>query len=71
MAKNQPRIVEDIGIVASADPVAADKATADLILARAGEDVFRKGYDLDWAVQFRHGERIGLGSAAYTLTTLD
>lgn len=71
MAKNQPPIVEDIGIVASADPVAADKATADLILARAGEDVFRKGYDLDWAVQLRHGERIGLGSAAYTLTTLD
>ena len=71
MAKSQPPIVEDIGIVASADPVAVDKATADLILARAGEDVFRKGYDLDWAVQLRHGESIGLGCAAYTLTTLD
>jgi uncharacterized Fe-S center protein len=71
MAKSQPPIVGDIGIVASADPVAADKATADLVLARAGEDVFRKGYDLDWAVQLRHGEKIGLGSADYTLTTLD
>jgi len=71
MSKSQPPIVEDIGIVASADAVAADKASADLILGRAGEDVFRKGYDLDWAVQFRHGERIGLGSAIYTLTTLD
>jgi uncharacterized Fe-S center protein len=71
MAKSQPPIVEDIGIVASSDPVAADKATADLILARAGKDVFRKGYDLDWAVQLRHGERIGLGSMDYALTTLD
>jgi uncharacterized Fe-S center protein len=71
MAKSQPPIVEDIGIVASADPVAVDKATADLVLARAGEDVFRKGYDLDWAVQLLHGEKIGLGSTDYALTTLD
>ncbi len=71
MARSQAPIVGDIGILASADPVAADKAAADLIIARAGEDVFRKGYDLDWAVQFRHGEKIGLGSADYALTTLD
>ncbi len=71
MARSQSPVVADIGIVASADPVAADKASADLIIARAGEDVFRKGYDLDWAVQFRHGEKIGLGSTDYALTTLD
>lgn len=71
MAKSQPPIVGDIGILASSDPVAVDKATADLVIGRAGEDVFRKGYDLDWAVQFRHGEAIGLGSVGYTLTTLD
>jgi len=71
MAKSQRPIVGDIGIVASADVVAADKASADLILARAGEDVFRKGYDLDWAVQFRHGEKIGLGFIDYELTVLD
>ncbi len=71
MAKSQPPVVGDIGILASSDPVAVDKATADLVIGRAGEDVFRKGYDLDWAVQFRHGEAIGLGSVGYTLTTLD
>jgi uncharacterized protein len=71
MAKSQPPVVGDLGILASSDPVAVDKATADLVIARAGEDVFRKGYDLDWAVQFRHGEAIGLGSVSYTLTTLD
>jgi uncharacterized Fe-S center protein len=71
MAKSQPPIVEDIGIVSSADPVAVDKASADLVMARAGEDVFRKGYDLDWGVQLRHGEKIGLGSTEYALTTID
>jgi len=71
MARSQPPVVGDVGIVASADAVAADKASADLIIARAGEDVFRKGYDLDWGVQLRHGEKIGLGSTDYALTTLD
>ncbi len=71
MSRSQRPIIGDIGIVASADAVAADKAAADLILARAGEDVFRKGYDLDWGVQFRHGEKIGLGSTEYVLTNLD
>ena len=48
-----------------------DRATADLVIDRAGEDVFRKGYDLDWGVQLRHGEKIGLGTGSYTLVTLD
>jgi uncharacterized Fe-S center protein len=68
MARNQPRIIEDIGILSSSDPVAIDKATADLVIARArGKDVFRAGYDLDWSAQLRHGEAIGLGSTVYDL----
>ncbi len=68
MARNQPRIVEDIGILASADPVAIDKATADLVLASGrGKDAFREGYDVDWSAQLRHGEKIGLGKMAYEL----
>jgi hypothetical protein len=68
MAKNQPRIVEDIGILASRDPVAIDRATADLVLKRnPGKDVFRAGYDVDWSAQIEHGASIGLGTAAYEL----
>jgi uncharacterized Fe-S center protein len=68
MAKDQPRIVEDIGILASADPVAIDKASADLVIGRSGQqDVFRSGYDIDWSVQLKHGESIGLGSMDYDL----
>jgi uncharacterized Fe-S center protein len=67
MAKDQPQIVEDIGIVASVDPVAIDKASADLAIKYGKKDVFRKGYDIDWLLQLRHGAKIGLGSLEYEL----
>jgi uncharacterized Fe-S center protein len=68
MSKDQPRIVEDIGILASTDAVAIDKASADLVIAHSkGKDMFRAGYDLDWSYQLKHGEQIGLGSQAYDL----
>jgi hypothetical protein len=67
MAKDQPQIVEDIGIVASVDPVAIDKASADLAIKYAKKDVFQKGYDIDWMLQLKHGAKIGLGSLAYEL----
>ena len=71
MAKDDPRIVEDIGILGSLDPVAADKATADLVIKHgAGKDAFRKGYDIDWSFQLKHGEKIGLGSMDYELVEL-
>jgi uncharacterized Fe-S center protein len=68
MSKDQPRIVEDIGILASTDAVAIDKASADLVIAHSkGKDMFRAGYDLDWSYQLKHGEHIGLGSMDYEL----
>jgi len=71
MAQDQARIVDDIGILASKDPVAIDKATADLVIGRSkGRDVFRAGYDIDWAGQLRHGVKIGLGSMDYELIEL-
>jgi uncharacterized Fe-S center protein len=67
MAGDQPAIVEDIGILASLDPVAIDKASADLVLEHSRKDVFRKGYDVDWSLQLNHGAGIGLGSLEYDL----
>jgi uncharacterized Fe-S center protein len=68
MAKNQKRIVEDAGILASLDPVAIDQATADILVEMGGKaDPLRAGYDLDWSGQLAHGERIGLGTRAYSL----
>lgn len=71
MAKAQKPVVDDIGLLASSDPLALDKASIDLVLERAGSDVFRKGYDIDWSAQLRHGSKIGLGSLDYKLIAKD
>jgi uncharacterized Fe-S center protein len=73
-------VVPDIGILASLDPVAIDKASADLINSQpgvpgtalkateAGADKLRSLYpELDWTVQIRHAEEMGLGSSEYDL----
>jgi len=57
LAKDQPEITADVGIAASLDPVALDKASADLVNKSAGRDVLRAGYDLDWSLQLKHGPR--------------
>jgi len=74
-------VVEDIGILISKDPVAIDQASADLVNNQSGnrnskltcnfepgEDKFRGVYpDIDWTVQLKYGEEIGLGSREYEL----
>ncbi len=70
---DMPRIVEDIGILASDDPVAVDKASIDLVEQRAGERVgpLIQNPSLDPRHQIEHAERIGLGQAKYQLVTVD
>jgi len=74
-------IVEDVGIVASIDPVAIDQASVDLVndqlgnpnsalksCHNKGQDKFRGVYPrIDWKVQLKYGEEIGLGSRRYEL----
>jgi len=73
-------IVPNLGVLASLDPVAIDQASADLINqaagvpgtllkdTRPGVDKFRDIYpELDWTVQLKYGEELGLGSTRYTL----
>ena len=81
---NDRAIVQDLGIMASKDPVAVDQASVDMVNRQtalegsalkshkgAGEDKFRALYpDVDWAVQLDHGEKIGLGSRDYELVTI-
>lgn len=64
-----PKIVDDIGILASTDPVAVDKAAIDLVEARGGKDVpaLIGNQKLDWHHQIEHAVKIGLGSADYDL----
>jgi uncharacterized Fe-S center protein len=74
-------IVPDIGILASTDPVALDKTSYDLVNMQTGlpntalkhshapgQDKFRDIWPkIDGSVQFRHAEKIGLGTADYRL----
>jgi len=68
MTFTQEPIVEDIGFLASKDPVAVDNATLDLISKRAGKNIGELSYpEIDEKAQIRHGEKIGLGSSDYRL----
>jgi uncharacterized protein len=77
-------IVNNIGVVASLDPVAVDQASVDLVNQQAGlphtvlktglapgEDKFRGLYpDVDWSHQLAYAEEIGLGTRDYKLKKL-
>jgi len=72
--------VPDVGILISRDPVAIDRASADLINKqegirgtavkkhKAGVDKLRDvNPDVDWTVQIKYAEKMGLGTAKYQL----
>ncbi len=72
MAKDEPFIVEDIGIFASSDPVACDKAAADMIVTQAGVDIFKKVYPQtdSYMNQMEYAQKIGLGKTDYELVSV-
>lgn len=71
--QNDPPIVPDIGILASFDPVAIEQASVDLINQNdngriKGKDKFKTLWpEVDWEVQLKYAEEIGLGSRKYGL----
>lgn len=68
LAKDEPRIIEDIGILASADLVSIDTASADLLNGLGAKDIFRAQYpEIDWTVQLKYASSLGLGSMDYKL----
>ncbi|MBN1505953.1 MAG: DUF362 domain-containing protein [Sedimentisphaerales bacterium] len=66
---DMPTMVDDLGILASTDPVAVDKAAIDLVEASGGKKLGRLigSGKLDWRWQIEHAVKIGLGSAEYEL----
>jgi uncharacterized Fe-S center protein len=74
-------IVNDVGILASEDPVAIDQASVDLVNQQSGnhasklpknwengEDKFRALYpEVDWSIQLSYAQEIGLGTREYEL----
>jgi uncharacterized Fe-S center protein len=72
MAVKQKRVVPDIGILLSDDPVAVDQATLDLTRERFGTDLGRISQpDLNPDLQLAHAEKIGMGTRSYKLKTIE
>ncbi|MFA6003279.1 MAG: DUF362 domain-containing protein [Elusimicrobiota bacterium] len=68
LAKDDPSIAPDIGILAASDPVALDQACFDLVVKAAGRDVFKLAHpQRDGSKQLRYAEELGLGSREYEL----
>jgi uncharacterized protein len=67
-AESNPPLYEDVGIFASYDPVAIDRACYDLGKELLGRDVFKEMWPrLTPLVQLEHGELLGLGTQKYEL----
>ncbi|MBU0672332.1 MAG: DUF362 domain-containing protein [Candidatus Margulisbacteria bacterium] len=69
---NSEPIIPDVGILASFDPVALDQACVDMVNKTDGRiksnDKFRELWpNVDWSVQLKHAEKIGLGFRKYEL----
>ena len=64
--------MEDIGILASLDPVALDQACVDLVYAAPdGEDLIERMESKNGIHTLEYGEEIGLGSRTYELVIID
>ena len=64
--------MHDIGILASADPVALDQACMDLIYKAEGNESFvQRVESRHGLLSLEHGEEIGLGSRTYELVSVD
>jgi len=77
-------VIPDVGIIASKDIVSIDQASADLVNAQpglegtklsrkhlaAGTDKLRALNDVDWTVQLKYAEELGLGKRDYRLVRL-
>jgi uncharacterized Fe-S center protein len=70
---NMPKIVEDIGILASTDAVAVDAASLDLVESKTGRTLgaMIRNKQLDPRCQIKHAESMGLGSSTYEMVEVD
>ena len=64
--------MHDIGILASFDPVALDKACVDLVYAAPdGKSLIERIESRNGTLTLKYAEEIGLGSQQYSLVNVD
>lgn len=72
MGMDQPPLLDDVGLLASFDPVALDQAALDLVRARSGQSLESMSYPrLDGTAQLAYAEERGLGERAVELITVE
>lgn len=65
-------ICNDIGVLASTDPVAAESASLDLLTKACGKDVIKEIWpNSNHTEQLRYAEELGLGSVRYELIEVE
>lgn len=70
-AYENSRIAPDVGIFASLDPVAIDKASYDLVNASCGKEIFEEAHpEQNPLLQLEYAQMLGLGSMDYDLITV-
>jgi len=71
LAKDDPRIAPDVGILASSDPVSVDKASLDLVAKACGKDIFKEVHpERNGMKQLNYAKELGLGSLEYELVEI-
>lgn len=69
---NDGPVTEDIGYLASTDPVALDKASLDLVIKQAGKDPFKEIYPkINSKIQFDYAVKIGFSNLNYDLIKIE
>lgn len=64
--------MNDIGILASDDPIALDQACVDLVYeAHDGQDLIKRMEEKNALHTLEHGEKLGIGSRQYELVVID
>lgn len=71
LAQDDPRISPDVGIFASHDPVAIDKACYDAIVRISGRDILKEAHpQRDGLRQLKYAAQLGLGNMEYELNAV-
>jgi uncharacterized Fe-S center protein len=61
------KIIPDIGVLLSYDPVALDAASLDLVEEHSGKQLSQMSYNIPYKIQIDHARDIGFGNPDYEL----
>ncbi len=70
LGKEMKPVINDIGFLASSDPVALDKACYDLCIEKAKKNIFDEFCKGNPLIQLEYAEKLGIGSLKYNLINL-